>query len=247
MLTIVMAVYGQPKMLAHQLATISRYGDDVLDQLKMVIVDDHGDPPASIVPPELAAMVDLKLFRVTEDIPWNQMGARNIGMRESEGWVVMLDPDMVIEPEMISKFIDRANTASRGTVTKFALRWPGHPLGFTSPNTWLVHKRDFFDCGGYDEDFRGHKGWSDCLLQECFRSFYKVVDAEYLWVTFHNSGQRYDDAQVRKSAGVDRSTAYNKKLKVMKADLIRRMGGHKRYISRKLKGKNFRCSVTQVI
>lgn len=246
MLTIVMAVYGQPKILAHQLATISRYGDGILDQIKVVIVDDHGDPPAT-VDPYPRAMIDLKLFRITEDIPWNQMGARNIGMRESEGWVVFLDPDMVIEPDMISRFIDRANSMVRGTVIKFALRRSGNPLDFTSPNTWLIHKQDFFDCGGYDEDFRGHKGWSDCLLQECFRAFYKVVDDKELWVTFHHTSQGYDDAQVRESAGVDRNTAYNKKLKVMKGDLIRRMGGHKRYISRKLKGKNFRCSVTQVI
>lgn len=246
MLTIVIACYGQPEMMDHQFTTIYHYPISVLDKLTVIIVDDCGDPPQK-VPIEVQAACNFKLIRVTQDVAWNQMGARNIGMREAEGWCVMLDPDMVIEPDMISKFMAKAEVMARGRVHKFALKRGDKPLDFSSPNTWLIHRDDFFKAGGYDEDFRGHKGWSDCLLQEFFRALFKVVDDKDLWVTFHLAGRVYSDAQVQIAAGVDRNHAYNKTLKVKKGNLIKKMGGHKRYLDRKLNGPKFRCKTKRII
>jgi len=244
MLTIVMAVYGQPKMLAHQIETILSYPQDILDQLAVRIVDDHGTPPAEIHK-EVRDLLDIRLYRVLEDIPWNQMGARNIGMRESTGWCVMLDPDMVIEADMIDKFM-RFTACPRGKVFKFGLKHMsgGAKLDYSSPNAWVVHRDDFFEMGGYNEDFRGHKGWSDCLLQEGLKAFFKVRDAEDIWVSFHLPSDGFDDAMV---LSLDRSVAYNKVLKVKTGNLIRKMGGWRRYVARGLVPRKFRCKTKRIL
>lgn len=245
-LTIVIACYGQPKIMAHQLETIAKYDDHILDQLHVCIVDDHGDPPME-VPEDFKAICDIRLFRVIEDIPWNQMGARNIGMREAPSdWCVMLDPDMVIEPEMISRFVAKAKISKRGQIFKFGLKHQNgsRKIDYSSPNSWLIHREDFFACGGYDEDFRGHKGWSDCLLQETLKAFYQVVDVEGLHVSFHLPSDGFDDAMV---LSLDRSVVFNKKLKQKKNTLVKKMGGFRRYISRRGKGTNFRCKTKRVL
>ena len=75
-----MAVYGQPLMLDKWWETLRTYDDALLDAIKLVIVDDHGDPPAAI-PNDIKAMMDTQLLRVTKQIEWNQMGARNLGVQ----------------------------------------------------------------------------------------------------------------------------------------------------------------------
>jgi len=84
MLTIVIACYGQPEMMTHQLETIHSYPTEVLDKLTVIIVDDCGDPPQK-VPMEVQGACNFQLIRVTQDVAWNQMGARNIGMLNAEG------------------------------------------------------------------------------------------------------------------------------------------------------------------
>lgn len=250
MLTIVLATYGQPQMLAFQLAEIESYPDRVLDCLTVVVVDDHGDPPVAIkAMKELQKFCKVVLLRSVKDVPWHQMGARNAGMRVASGICVMLDVDMLIERHVIGKFLARAKAMKRGQVVKFALKHPDpkRELDFSSPNTWMLHRDDFFACGGYDEDFAGNKGWSDCLLQETLRAFYEVQMDDNLYVDFQGAGLEIPDAQVKVSAGVGRSVKVNKELKRRKNRVIELAGGHRDYIRQGKKGRNFRCPVTRLL
>lgn len=213
-LTLVMAVYGQPEMLAEQVRVISGYRKEVREKLKVIVVDDHGTPPAEI-PDEARELCEWHLFRIEDDIPWNQMGARNLGMHHAEGVCVMLDPDMVISPEKIDDFLRTASRLSPGDVVHFGLKEVGRKgskINMTSPNTWMIHAQDFWKINGYDEDYAGHKGWSDVQLLAILRGHYRLLPRRDLWVLFYNN-QHFHDAQV---VTLNRDTAFNKAIHLRK-------------------------------
>lgn len=227
-LTLIMAVYGQPLMLAEQVKAITHYQDEVLDNLNVVIVDDCGMPPVDLgIPAFLDAYVkSVQLFRVEKDIPWNQPGARNLGMHHARGWCLMIDPDMVLDSPTMLRMLHAAQKLQRGRVAKFALKHVSSgKLDMTSPNTWLIHRDDFFAVGGYDEDFAGAKGWSDVQLLDILRSCYKVEERPDLWAHFHGTDS-VPDAMVK---SLDRSTSANKKKRVKRVAAARKAGGWARW------------------
>lgn len=227
-LTIVMAVYGQPLMFREQALAICFYPKSVRERLKVVVVDDCGTPPVSekVIANIDSATAGAKLFRVTQDIPWNQMGARNLGMHHSQGWCLMIDPDMVFDGPMMARMIQAAEKMQRGQVGKWALKHTSSGvLDTSSPNTWLVHRDDFFDVGGYDEDFAGHKGWSDVQLLDVLRSCYKLQHRPDLFAHFH-SIKDVPDAMV---TSLDRSTSVNKRKRIKKVEQARKAGGWARW------------------
>lgn len=244
-LTLVMAVYGQPVMLGRQIGIAMLYPDDVADNLNVVVVDDHGDPPVPVDPISLLSnqVKSAKLFRVDKDIPWNQMGARNLGMQHSQGWCLMIDPDMVFDSDTMRRMMLAAGKLQRGRVLKYGLKHVNSgKLDMTSPNTWLLHRDDFFAVGGYDEDFAGNKGWSDVQLLDILRSCYKVEERPDLWAHFH-SIESVPDAMVTK---LDRSTSTNKKKRVKKVEQARRAGGWARWSKSRVTAERLRFPWTQL-
>ncbi len=245
MLTLVIVTFGQPIMLAKHLEVICSYSDDVREQIKVVIVDDSGQPPAKI-PQEALDKVTFELYRVLDNIAWNQMGARNLGMTRSSGWCVMLDVDMVLPPNQICDFIKLAGESRRGTVYRFALvRLSGINKGKinqTSPNTYLIHRDDFMECGGYDEDYAGNKGWSDVQLLHTLGDRYKVIMRTSLYADFYLPGDGIADANVQK---LNRSVERNGVIHKGKVKLARRMGW-KTFVKDR-KGKNIRFKWERLI
>jgi hypothetical protein len=227
-LTLVMAVYGQPLMLAKQIEIIGHYSADVRSKLNVVIVDDCGVPSVSVLDVGFTAPLvkSLKLFRVDKDIPWNQPGARNLGMHHSAGWCLMIDPDMVFDDPTMRRMLQAAEKLTRGRAVKYGLKHENSgKLDMTSPNTWLLHRDDFFAVGGYDEDFAGAKGWSDVQLLDILRSCYKVENRPDLWAHFYGTDS-IPDAMVK---SLDRSTAANRKKRVKKVAQARKAGGWARW------------------
>lgn len=223
-LTIVMAVYGQPLMLCKQMQAIGNYHEAVRQRLNVVIVDDCGDPPVDVNDmPALAFRVkSAKLLRVQTDIHWNQMGGRNLGAEVSSGHLLFIDPDMVFDGDTMRRMIEAASKLPRKHVVKWGLRHVNSgKLDMTSPNTWLIHREDFFAVGGYDEDFAGHKGWSDVQFLNIMHACFKVEKRPDLVADFH-SADSVADAMV---TSLDRSTATNKKLHIMKIGQAKAAGG----------------------
>jgi hypothetical protein len=242
MLTFVMAVYGQPMMLEKWWETVRSYDDEVLDCLHLVVVDDHGDPPA-VIPDDVQAMLDCRLYRVRDDIPWNQMGARNLGMQECPtDWALMLDPDMVVEPEVAKRLIKLVPKMPPHGVSKLLLRYANDVFDASSPNVYLIRKDDFARVRGYDEDYRGNKGWSDVQLLHTLEAFgLKFVKAKEIWVRYYGA-KEIKDATV---TSLNRSVAINREIHIRKVKHGRRVG----WIEwvRKHKGKNIRFEWERVL
>lgn len=235
MLTIVMAVYGQPLMLEKWWETLRSYDDEVLDKVHLIIVDDHGDPPVEI-PDDVMGLLNCRLYRVMDDIPWNQMGARNLGMAEcSTEWALMLDPDMVVEPIIAKHFLQVTSDIPKGSVCLVRLRHPNGAFDTHSPNIYLIRKSDFDRVGGYDEDYRGHKGWSDVQFLHTLEGFkMKFVKLHEIWARFYGTKDISDAAVMT----LDRDHKHNKVIHVRKMRDAQRVGMTRWVKSRK--GGNIR-------
>lgn len=235
-----MAVYGQPKMLDVWWRTISEYPEKIRERLELVIVDDCGKPPV-LVPSGLG--VRIQLFRVQEDIPWNQPGARNLAALQAKARVLcLLDPDMVINPADIEAFFSAARTLLPDRVLRFALRRAGGRLDTSSPNTYLIHRRAFLESGGYDEDYCGNKGWSDVQLLHTLSELYRVGVTQTLAVDYYLL-DRIADAQV---SSLPRGVEKNKALHLRKVAQMRSVKGWRTWVA-KCKGRNLRFKWTKML
>lgn len=234
MISIVVAVYGQPKMLARQLEEFATYQDDIRKHLELIIVDDHGDP--AVTEQEGAAfgaLLRTEVYRVLDDIPWNQMGARNLGMKMARHeWCLMIDPDMVIDAPTMLRMIAATNALKPGHLVKYGLKHVNEPkrdVDMSSPNTYLIRKSDFWQVGGYDEDFAGNKGWSDVQLLDVLKAHYKIHNRPDLHAHFYSTNQ-IDDAAVMT---LDRSTKHNRAIRLRNAAKARKLGGWIRWTQRR--------------
>jgi hypothetical protein len=161
-LSIVLPYYMNADMLAEQARAWSAYPEELKAHIEIVIVDD-GSPLcyeadsivlASDLPP-------LRIYRVIEDIPWHQHGARNLGAHVATGdWLYLGDMDHVIPAESMAQMVRLCNYEAIytfGRVDAPDMR-PTMKNGVRKPhpNTFLMPRRVFWTIGGYDEDLTGY-------------------------------------------------------------------------------------------
>ena len=224
-----MAVYGQPLMLGVWFDTLRTYTPEILAEMELIIVDDCGDPAAEI-PDDIQAMLPCRLYRVTDQIPWNQPGARNLAIDEAATKLILfVDPDMVFPAAMMEKMLDAGLALEKLHVIRFQLRHrKGPSAGYidpSSPNTWFLHVEDFKRVGGYDEDYCGHKGWSDVQLLDIMKTVYKVRHDPKLFAEFY-SRKEIDDADVQ---SLDRNVKHNRYIRLGKVRQANLTGGWGKY------------------
>lgn len=246
-ITLAMAVYGQPLMLGVWFDTLRSYSPEMLERLELVIVDDHGSPPAEI-PEDIRALLPCKLFRVLDNIAWNQPGARNLAIEHIDTpMVLFVDPDMVFPKARMLDMLEAGETLNRGHVIRFMLKHRGGPakgkLDASSPNTWFMHAADFLAVGAYDEDFSGNKGWSDVQLLDVMRANYKVHHTGSLFADFYGVDE-VPDAMV---SSLDRSTKANKHKRLLKVKESRMMGGWVKWTKQHRDRQRLRFRWEQVI
>lgn len=173
-IAMVIPYYRNPKMLALHVRTWLRYDIDILANLSIYLIDDCSPEPAEpIIVNELAncekplfsnrAMLRSRLhvYRVQDDIKWNQHGCRNLGAQKaSESWLFMIDIDRILPANEMRRMMYRplsgANfykpcqlrTARGGLVDNEKL-----PV-----NQFLISRDLYWKVGGYDEDYCGTYG-----------------------------------------------------------------------------------------
>ena len=145
-ISILYSYFGQIEMVEKQVKEWQKYKDRV----KLVYVDDCSKVP--LVKPK-----GVEVYRVLDDIKWNQGGARNLGMSILKGWVLVLDMDYLVTKKNVEQIL--ALKPKKGTVYYFGRT--GENISYT---LYLIHSDDFKKTGGYDEDFSGHYGWEDALM-----------------------------------------------------------------------------------
>jgi len=188
-ISLVYPCYNAQKMLQLQMSIWAGYPDLVRKLLEIVIVDDCSSFPtvADIVRNgPLLPLLDLKVLRICEDIPWNQHGARNLGAHVANSrWLLMLDIKHTVNSQSMFNLMkadldtDFFYTFPCFRIEEDGSRWmedrDGRPIK-PHPNTYLVTKQKFWESGGYDEDYCGTYGGDGPFM----RGLERVAKREYL-------------------------------------------------------------------
>jgi hypothetical protein len=135
----------------------ARYRPELLDRVLFVLVDD-GSP----LPVEIPADIDLnlRLLRINEDIPWNQPGARNLGVVYSRSdKVLATDMDHEV-PEATLEHILSMRPLGKRMYKPARLEADGRPAK-PHPNTFIMSRGRFLQLYGYDEEFSGGYCYDD--------------------------------------------------------------------------------------
>jgi hypothetical protein len=155
LITLALPYYLNPGMLAEQYRVFKALPCAIKEALRLIVVDD-GSPADAAWAEDIG--VELKVFRMDEDIRWNQDACRNLAVAEAvTDWILMTDIDHVVPEETWGRVLDmplEPNTAYRFSRVSMPELEP-YKL---HPNTWLMRKTLFDLVGGYDERFRGWYG-----------------------------------------------------------------------------------------
>jgi hypothetical protein len=122
------------------------------------------------------------------------------------------------------------------------LRYTNDVLDSSSPNVYLIRKEDFERAGGYDEDYAGHKGWSDVQFLHTLTGLkMKFVRPGDLWVRYYRP-KDVADATVNT---LNRSVKHNRSLHIVKMGLAKSLGWAK--WAAKNRAKNIRFQWERVV
>jgi len=145
------------------------------DRVKLRLCDDNSTLHPLVIPKDIRETFDVMAFRVLDDIPWNEMGARNLCMKNAEGWVYLTDPDYILNAENVRRLLTK--DCQPGNFYHLQSRLVGTGRVLHMPENMVVlHTEDFWKAGGYDEDFAGGYGFSDCMLFKCLRDGLRAKD-----------------------------------------------------------------------
>lgn len=179
MLTLAMAYYLNPGQLALQFRNWIAWPGKYRQRLRVIIVDD-GSPegPAANVPRPYG-LPEVQIYRVIEDRPWGQNGARNIGAHEApEGWMLLTDMDHVLTGEHAARLFRVMDRGKLDPGTVYMLDRieadTGQPtLGRDyqpkpHPNSFVLTREMFWRIGGYDERTCGIYGTDRVFREHAF-------------------------------------------------------------------------------
>lgn len=173
-LTVCLAFYSNPGMLAHQLAHFAALPSPVRKHVRLIVVDDGSPVPAEIVRPE-ALGFPVALYRMQLDIPWNQDACRNLAVAEAQTeWVLLTDMDHLAPVETlqwaIGAKLDPTVVYTFERVTAPAME-PYKP----HPNSWLMTCDMYDQVGGYDERYAGIYGTDGPFMSRVHETARKVL------------------------------------------------------------------------
>lgn len=155
-ITIIMAYYENHTMLQRHLHHWRNYDRKIQKHMRAIIVDDGS--PVAPARADSEAPCALEIYRIVEDIRWNQDACRNIGVHEAKTeWILMTDMDHLI-PEETMDFIMYESLDPK-MVYKFSrVSEPEMEPYKPHPNSWLMTRDMFAAIGGYDERLAGWYG-----------------------------------------------------------------------------------------
>lgn len=153
----VIPYYRNPEMLKIQVENWNSYPCWIRDQVRVILIDDASPEPAE--PIFRRCELRKSLYRINENIPWNQHGARNLGAKvigKDDAWGLYTDMDITFPVEAVERILKKRwletehYTFEREFVDKRPRKY--------HCNTFLVSRGVYWGAGGYDERFCGTYG-----------------------------------------------------------------------------------------
>lgn len=182
-----------PAVVLNLLQRYERYSPEVLDRMRFVVVDDCS--PLRFPLPDLD--LNLTWLRIVDDIPWNQGGARNLGVVfAASDKVLLTDIDHEFPEATLDKML-RMPECGRNFYKIYRTDPATGKMRKGHSNTFLMSRARFLRLYGYDEEFCGHYGAED----------YRFVKFQ----KYHGSRQCYLPKKYRciPRSDIDRNDAYH--------------------------------------
>ena len=202
LLSIVLPTYNaQPGDVSRHVVAVARASRSAVE---LIVVDDGSAPaltPAEVGLDRTASKIRYRFARITVDIPWNVVGAKNLGAALARGrWLLFLDADIVAPAGAIDAMVGRLEAGgdlAAGDAWVFARRQAGGQIMARGPHpaVVLLRRHDFWArVGGMAEDFAGSWGTEDTLLKMQVKLFAPrlpvapkvILHQHHLWAR-HNS------------------------------------------------------------
>lgn len=166
-ISLVTHLYNLHAALHEQLRHWKSYPREVTDQVEFLIVDDHSDEPIQIDKGHL----NIRLFRVTDEIDWNMAGCKNLAACVSlSEWLLFFDIDNMVTGEDLAKLVGALDNLSKTTMYRFRRLRDGVEVD-SHVNTMLVSRWGFFKAGAIDEDFVGCYGYEDIHFHNMWNKY----------------------------------------------------------------------------
>ena len=156
-ITIVMAYYENGGMLDRHLQEWSKYLNPYKKKLRAIIVDDGSPKDPAIGHMGVDVGFPVSLFRIKEDIPWNQNGARNLAMTHAHGWCLITDMDHLLGADQLAVLMQMKLKKGRFYTPLRKRAVDGQPYK-RHPNTYIINQEMYWKIGGFDEAYAGFYG-----------------------------------------------------------------------------------------
>ncbi len=175
-----MAYYENPTMLFKHLMCWNAYASEHKKNLEAIIVDDGSpDNPAKI---NGNMGFPISLFRIKQDIPWNQNGARNLAMTHARGLCLLTDMDHLLPKHMVAPLLNTNWDPIK--VYKPQRFLPEGTEYKRHPNTYVISQETYWKAGGYDESFSGYYG-TDSTFRRALLETTTIEDTDAFGLTLY--------------------------------------------------------------
>lgn len=175
-LSLVMPYYMNPGMLERHYQEWALWSPAFIARTEFIIVDD-GSPQPAIMVPRPDWLTSLSIYRVLEDRPWHQHGARNLGAHQARGqWLLLTDMDHILTADAARKLFELLPELDTDCIymmhrVEADTGLPTAQYGVTKPhpNSFVVTRDTFWRIGGYDEDYCGIYGTDRMFRERAFQ------------------------------------------------------------------------------
>lgn len=156
-LTVITHVYNEQATMDAHVRLWKSLPHGILSQVEFLCVDDCSDAPLTVNKGHL----NIRLFRVTDEIEWNMPGCKNLAVAMSRAdWLMFFDIDNIVDTAGFQGILGSLDVLKRDTMYRFRRIQDGKDLD-SHINTMVLSKDAFFKAGWMDEDFSGHYGFDD--------------------------------------------------------------------------------------
>lgn len=194
-LSIIYSYYENPTQLSIQLAHWQSYPREIKNKCHFIVVDDGSprNPAFNIIGSN--PKINLSLYRVNVNIPWNSHGCRNLAAQQTKDkWLFISDMDLVLDADGIKNIFEQ--DLSETAIYRFArVTMPNHEPKKHHCNTWLLRRDQYWEFGGYDEDYCGTYGGDG--------PFARALEAKYTPLIFENIPLKYYGRSYIKDSGTN--------------------------------------------
>jgi len=164
-ITLYFPFYNQCEALEYNLDLYSSFSKELLNKLRLLIVDDGSQRERAFdVARNYTNKLNLDLYRIDVDIPFNMPQANNIAFKETKtDWVIRSDIDHFLIENEFKKIKDLNPKAGNAYFFQIAYCDKGknitsHPQWPVHENIYIIDKADYWKTGGSNEYLSGNYG-----------------------------------------------------------------------------------------